>query len=362
MDEKTSQDRHAALEAAYDKIDTETETPEPPPAPAAEPQAEPVETDGRARDDKGRFAAKAEVTPPAPDKTHKATPVQTELPVSVTPEPAAADIPAPRSWNALERELWSKIPKEARDPILRRETEITRRLSTLKDLEERGKNWERFQETIRPYEGIMRANGTTDPLQSVSNLMQTAAALQMGTPQQKAYVLARVIGQFAVDPGLVASYLEGTGQVPAQPQQFRDPRLDQLLAQMEQSRTRRVEQDTTRIHGELDKFSQSHEFFEDVREDMADLIDAWDRAGKLDESNLPAAVEKAYGFAVQLNEGVSKVVKQREAAKAAGTAQANTQKAKTAASSVKNEPGPVGAAKPKGLRDVLEAKYDELNQ
>lgn len=362
-DEKTSQERRAVLEETYDKLAAPEPAPEAPPAPpvaAPEPEQEkldlPPVTEDRQRDEKGRFAPKTE-----PDVTKGTEPVVPPVAPPVTPPPEP-EIPVPISWRASERDFWKNIPKEARAPILRREEEITKRLSTLKDLETAEQNWKRFQEVYKPYEHIMRLNGTNDPVQSAQNLFNTAAILQTGNPQQQAATVAQVMRQFNVDPGLVASYLEGQPPQQGQPQQFRDPRFDQFLATLEQSRAEKAQKDKARMAGELDAFAKGHEFFEDVRADMADLIDAWDAAGKLEQMTLPVAMQKAYDYAILMNEETSKAVKQREAAKAITTAQAATEKAKAAASTPKSSPGLTGKSKPTDRREVLRQKYEELDK
>jgi hypothetical protein len=98
------------------------------------------------------------------------------------------------------------------------------------------------------------------------------------------------------------------------------------------------------------------EFFEDVRQDMADLIEVAQRRG------VALTLKDAYTRAVGLHPEISKVVSQRAAA-AARTPAGATQRARAASSSVRSSP----AVQPKGDREVghdmradLEAAMDAV--
>jgi hypothetical protein len=365
--------RRAALEAAFDKqIPAEAPPPaEPPPveAPpeAAAPEAAPP-TQEKPRDNLGRFAKSEEApTEEAPPKAPEKAPVVNKpLTAADTQKPPVEAAPAPPkaqegrppvSWRPAEREAWGQVPKAARDAVERREREIEH---TLRETAQARQGWERFREAVRPYEQIMAMNGTTDPVQSVSNLMRTAALLQMGSDYQKAGTIAQVITQYGINPELVGAYLSGQAPM-GQPQQPpRDPRLDVLIARLEEAKQQSQQAMETRLEREVAKFAETADWFEDVREPMADLIEVWVSQGKVDDSNLTEAIKKAYDIAVRADEGIAQAVRQREEAERAKSAQEAADKAKAAASSVKSQPtvGP-GGPPTKGRRATLEHALDE---
>ena len=222
-----------------------------------------------------------------------------------------------------------------------------------------------WQETVRPYEAQIRASGG-DPQKYVGELLQTAHALSYGPTEQKADLLANLIMQFRVPPEMLDQALvarmggQGAPRAQAQGQQFQDPRVDQLLQQLESTKR----EQTTRAAAEADQsasaFADTHEFFDDVAGDVANLLDVWAKQGKTQVST--EELERAYEIACQMNPDVSPVYAQRQAHSAARTAQATTQRARIAASSVRSQPTAAQAAQPTGRRAALEAAFDELDQ
>jgi hypothetical protein len=110
----------------------------------------------------------------------------------------------------------------------------------------------------------------------------------------------------------------------------------------------------------LEAFAQAagHEFFEDVRQVMADLIEVAARQGKV----LP--IEEAYQKACKLDDGISKIMASRQGAQNPRAMTQAALRAKRAASSVKGESTPHGATVPKddSIRSALEAAFDESGE
>jgi hypothetical protein len=125
--------------------------------------------------------------------------------------------------------------------------------------------------------------------------------------------------------------MQGRQAPQQQPAQFKDPRVDQLLQTMQQREAAQAEDRASRFAE-----APGHEYFEDVSDEMVGLIETWKAQGKDHTSD--AALERAYRIACQANEEVAKVIAQKEAAKSAATAQAATQRARNAGSSVQSRP------------------------
>src|SRR4030095_11141214 len=139
---------------------------------------------------------------------------------------------APASWRPEAREKWAGADPVIRQEVMRREHEMQ---TVLQDAAAARQFVSAFENVVRPYEMFMRAENAS-PLQSVQNLMQTAADPRVGTPQHKANLVAGIINNFAIDVAMLDSILAGQQPQGGQQQQqmLRDPRVDMLLAQQQQ--------------------------------------------------------------------------------------------------------------------------------
>ena len=332
-----------ATEAAPVEATTATDMPEP---------AETTTTGDRPRNPDGTFAKKAVTT------TEAAKPDPATASITTPPPPAVEtttlpEIKAPQSLRPLARELFPKLAsspelKPLADEWVRREKETAEALQRSAAARE---FHDRFQETIRPYEMLIRAAGS-DPLQATEKMMRTTAMLQMGTPQQKAEGLARAIQQYGVDVNLLAAALDNPSAAPQAPQQ---PQVDpRLLVRQEFDRLRN-EHTAAQAKRWADDFTSKYEFGSDKRvRAMAAAIVESDAVDGVETSP-----DDAYARACSAVPEIAKVLKQREAAKAAAESKAAAERARSAASP-KSRPTAAPAAQPKGLRDVLEAEYDRL--
>jgi hypothetical protein len=312
----------------------------PPIGATPEPAAEAV-SDGRARDESGRFV-KQEAKPAESDKPQSSPPAakpglagQGAAAGATVPTAAPAAPPAykpPQSWKPTVREHWGALPAEVQAEVDRREREIAKALQESAEASKGAGTW---QETVRPYEAQIRAAGG-NPQQYVGTLLQTAHALSYGHPQQKASIVAGLAMQFGITPqdldSALVAVMQGRQAPQQQPAQFKDPRVDQLLQTMQQREAAQAEDRASRFAE-----APGHEYFEDVSDEMVGLIETWKAQGKDHTSD--AALEKAYRIACQANEEVAKVIAQKEAAKSAANAQASTQRAKAAASTIRSTPG-----------------------
>lgn len=235
----------------------------------------PAQATERARDEQGRFAAKAaEVAAEA-----AAAPAQT-APVEVAPVVAEAPkVPAPpNSWSAQAKASWHTLPTEIQAEIAKREQDIAK--FTGKTDEERAFGRD-MQKIVQPYLPVIKAQGAT-PAQAVESLLNTAYVLHTGTPQAKQAALMQVAREYGIP-------LEGNQQsADAYTQQ-----LEQRLAQLEQRLTGADQEQEFALQQEvandLAAFAADprNSHFEAVKGHMAallssgeakDLQDAYDRA------------------------------------------------------------------------------------
>jgi hypothetical protein len=185
----------------------------------------------------------------------------------------------------------------------------------------------------------MAAEGTTDPIHAVRNLMQTAAVLRLGTPVQKADLVARLINVYGVDIKTLDTMLSNPSDPQIQQQTEVQKLLQQELApfkefmnQQQMGRQTQQQQVQRQAQEAVEKFAQQAEFLDDpeIANTMADLLEV---AAK---RNRTLSMQDAYDQAVQLHPEISKVVAQRKAAAASNDIA--VARAKEASSSVKGSP------------------------
>lgn len=296
---------------------------------------------------------------PVVDATPEVTPEVAEPAKDAAPEPAATVEPPaaekidppPGSWKPSEKSHWDKLPADVRAAVKRREAETSRAFQQTADAR---KAYDTLGEIFTPYVGLMQRHGIRDPLREiVQPLIQTRAALEAGTPEQKAALLVQLIDQFKVDTDVMNEIYNDPKRVPGQnrhaappppqPVNFREiPELAPLFGLAEQVTARRQQQ----ARAEIEKIA-SDPNFEDLREDTADILEKAARRGE------ELSIEEAYRRAA--------IVSGKQPLPAApvspSEAAAILAKSRNAASSVAGAPKAVPAAKPQTLREELAAAF-----
>ena len=343
---------------------------------AASTDDPPAAADGRPRDAAGRF-----LPAPAPASPQEGAqslgqgvtrppprPAPQEGPQGAEGVPAPPDLKAPAQWKPTAREKWGTVDPEIKAEVTRREREFQTHLQQSAGLRD---FVSAFENIVRPYEMFIRAE-TSNPRAAVANLFDTAAQLRVGTPQTKAMMVAGLCRQYAIDlaqlDGALAQVFgvqtEGLNPAAAQqlaqraPQQqqqvFQDPRVDQYLYWMAQQQEQQAAAESAQIQQATQQFAEQAEFFEDVRHDMADMIEIAARRGIV----LP--VKEAYEKACAMHPEVSKILAQRQSATNPRAMTQAALRARRAASSVKGEPSPHGTTAPQTetLRGAIEAAFE----
>lgn len=353
--------RRETIEAAFDAVTEEAD------APAVAAAPEPSTTEDATATESGDASTAApepvkakSVTPTARGeggKFQKAEPSKSGkagvVPPAPTILPQAAALKPPQSWKPAAREKWGALPKEVQEEAVRHDKEVHK---VMQESAEARKNWGAFQAAVAPYEGMIRAEGG-DPIRSAVNLYQTAMALRTAPAQHKAGIVRDIIRTFGVDIDMLSAALSGqpAPQQQAQAAHFQDPRVDQLLSRLQQAEQSRSQSVAEQGNQAVSEFSQNAEFYEDVRHDMADLMEL------ATKRNVALTLEQAYNRAVANHPEVSQVMEQREAAKRANALQASTQRSRAASSSLRSQPGGAvnGTPQPVGRRAMIEAAFDE---
>jgi hypothetical protein len=348
--------RREAMEKAFDSLSTETETEKPvketPPETKEPTKEEPVV--------KPEPIDEPEKKPLKELKKGKAEPK-----VEVKPEEPAKPSRAPQSWKPALRDKFGKLDAEMQAEIIRREADINR---TLNESAAARRVSTEFYNVVRPYEHLIRASGVT-PIQAVSNLVNTAAGLQTGTPVQKAQIAANICAAYGVDLRILDQILAGQ-QPTAESKANSDlmAQIDQRLKPVQdfigrvesgqQATNDRVMQETAQ-EAEAFATDEKNEFFEDLREDIADILDL------AANRNREMSLKEAYDLACQQHPEIGKIVKERTEAAATAERAKNFDRSKRASvSESAGTPGGLGKsgrAAGESRRDSISRAWEDLS-
>lgn len=265
-----------------------------------------------------------EVEVPEPEKNEPEKPEEPEVkePEAAKPEQEGTWSPekAPTSWSPKVREQWGKLPEDVRKEIVRREEAS---VQGVRKLQEEFQPVRQFAEQLSPFIQEARHLGA-DPTQYIANVMVAERQLRSQDPNEKFNALLNIADTYGIP---LRQYLGGK-QVPTQSAPAIPAAVQQELQAMRQWREQEQAQ---QLQSQIEEFSKGAEFFEDVRNDMAVLL----------ESGAAKDLKEAYDKAVWINPEVREVMLAREA-EGKKKAAANQRRAKASSVSVEgadNKPG-----------------------
>jgi hypothetical protein len=222
--------------------------------------------------DKGK-PAKVQV---AADKTQQGT-QDDNAPAAVDEGTQQRDINrAPSTWKPLARAEFDKLPPTIKAEIHRREADFQSGQAQLIPDATMGRE---LRQVIAPYEAMIQAEGGT-PARAVADLFRTAALFRTGTVQQKYAAVAQIANQFGIDLRRFAGQPQSQPQGQQQQQEFRDPRVDQILAAQNQERQQNAQREqaqtentVTRWMNEADtQGNPKRPYLNDVINEMSALV------------------------------------------------------------------------------------------
>jgi hypothetical protein len=332
-------DLREALESAMAEVETPEAavTAESTPAPAS--SAEPATTPPAASDETAPPAAGPSSLKPS-EADAGVDPTKKVADEPATPEMKQSRVDrAPVSWKMDPRKEWGNIPLPVRQEIHRREMQIEKALQETAPARQLA---EQFTKTVTPYMARIQAAGASSPLHAVEELLKADYLLASAPRTQKAAYMARLIKEYDVDIAELDNALAGAQTAPAQPQAMDiqalvQEQLRQALAPIlsrEQEAARRSQEEIEHTV-ETMALDPKYPHFDDVRADMADLIDLAARR------NRAMSLEDAYKTAV-LAAGYESTPNAQTTSFTANQQHAEAQRAKAAASSVSG--APVGGA------------------
>lgn len=238
---------------------------------------------------------------------------------------------APSSWNGEGRVLFDKADPALQNYIRTREGQMHEGVAKLKQEYEGKANFaDEMWREVSPYQKMIEAEGGT-PALAVRDLLGMAALMRTGTTEQKRQLLLNTARQFGVN---LSS--ENSEQSQEPPQAAHDPRFDAIENTLRAMMTRDEQQTRATLESDVAKFAADNPHFEEVRGEMAKLI----------EAGIATDLQDAYERAVWLNPGVREKVQGEVAEKAAkekeAKAREQAEKARKASGSVTGAPGLAG--------------------
>lgn len=295
----------------------------------------------RLRDERGRFAKKEAQEIEAPVE-----------PVVETPQEFV--VPPELQKLGLRKEEAEVI---AKDPavmaaFVRRSEEMHRGLEQYRS---KAQSAEAFEQALSPFMPTIQQSGMS-PAEAAHHLFATEHALRYGSPEQKLQMLHKIASDYGIDMGQAQEF--AANQPPA------DPRVNQLQQQLQQMQSWVQQQNQARewqerqtLNSEIEKFKSdpAHIYFEQVRGDMAGLL----QAGLA--TDLKDAYEKAIYANPEVRQQVLAKQQAEQAEKARKEAAEKAQAAKQAAAVNLSRRGTLPAKKPIGsMDDTIREKAQEL--
>lgn len=283
---------------------------------------------GNKRDDNGRFKKAESDTAETADTQDQAERVET---------PAQARNPW-ASWKKEAQSALSQLPPETQRMIQEREEQFHKGIEQYKQDAYQGRS---LNKALAPHLEYLNQVGVA-PEQAISTLIQAEKLLRTSDPQTKTQMFMKLAHDYGIDVNSLTN-------VPFDPYKYQlEQQLASQQAMLQQITQSKQIAEEAQLGQTIEQFAQTHEYFDDVRETMADLLD----------KGLASDLNDAYSKAVRLNDNVfnrvngstNQVQRANNAAKAA----------KAAAVQVKGSP--VGGLKPTEARSTEEAVRNAMAQ
>lgn len=334
---------HDEISALWEEAAKESpETPEVDKAPDKSPELEPEKADGKSAE-----GAAKEESPE--DGDNVADPVEKED-APEKQEPLLSQDKAPSAWSPKARERWNEIPEDLRSEILRREEASAK---GVRQLQEETAPMRGFVQTLAPFiqEAVQNAQ---DPAQYIGSVMVTERILRTGNVDQKFEALLNIADQYKIPLRQIINESVGEEVLKAAPSQQQYQLPPEIQKELEENRRWREQQSQRSSGNEIAEFAKKNEFFEDLREDMAKLL----------EAGVASDLQSAYDKAAKLHPEVSEILAER-AARGGKTAALKAKQAKAAGAAVNTDES-LGEKPPKQnpnapVEDDIRASIAELS-
>jgi hypothetical protein len=247
---------------------------------------------------------------------------------------------------------------------MRREREVTK---VIGESGESRQFVQQFHQAVQPFAARHQSLGV-QPIQAVQALFKSDYILATAPKVQRAQFMAKLIKDYDIDVHELDAALAGVAPVDpvsSTVEQLVNQRLAPVLQQfnvLQQREVAQAQQTQGQIMQSIDQMAAdpTYPHFQDLREDMADIVDLAAKRG------VYLSLPEAYSRAVAMNPEVSKQVANQQATEAARAARAakdaKARRALGASVSVGGAPGgaPSGASGANDRRATIAAAFDNL--
>ena len=269
---------------------------------------------------------------------------------------------APQSWKKEAKGEWAALPLHIRQEVHKREAEINRVLAQAAPDRQIA---EHFKATVQPFMAAVQARGI-DPVTATRNLFEADHKLSNGHPRDRAAYMAQLIVEYGISvedlDSALAPLMRGGGGQPQQQSAAPDiqaliqQQLQQALGPIMQERQQAQQRATQEVEQTVENMTldPKYPFFDEVRMDMADLIDLAAKRG------VALSLDEAYSRAVRANPDTFGQLERQSTVSAATQAHQAAMRAKAAGSSVSGAPAGGGGQFNGGdgsLRGAIEAAF-----
>lgn len=263
---------------------------------------------------------------------------KTEQPQEETQQEEKPRSTAFNSWKKEAAAELEKLPDHVQKHIIERETQFHKGIEQYREAANFAKT---IDKSISPFKDYLNEMQVT-PDVAFQNLLKTEHTLRRGSPQEKIEMMQKLVHDYQIDLGALIN-------TPYDPNYMNlKSQLEWTKNQLESSNDFRQSHEDAQIQSSISEFGQQHEYFDDVRTTMADLL----------EKGLANNLEDAYVKAIRLNDDVFAKVqtKQQANSKHSQLNQANQAAKAARQSAVQIKGSPIGVknqAAPSSTEDAV---------
>lgn len=277
------------------------------------------------RDNQGRFKKTEQADSTGSNETNNATDVEDGKPAR---NPWA-------SWKREAQSALSALPPDTQRFIQEREEQFHKGIEQYKSDAQYGRTLNR---ALSPHMEYLNQIGVT-PDVAIDKLIQAERMLRTSDPQTRVQAFMKLAHDYGVDTNSLTN-------VPFDPYKYQlEQQLASQQAMLQQITQSRQIAEEAQLGNTIEQFAQQHEYFDEVRETMADLLD----------KGLASDLNDAYSKAVRLNDDVfARTTQNGVQANPIQRANNAAKAAKAAAVQVKGSPtGGMKATEAKSTEDAV---------
>lgn len=292
------------------------------------------------RDEKERFAAKPQEKQEAEPKIDFSTEEKPEIEAEEKQETSEPKRNPFAAWKKDAQAALTALPPETQQYIVEREQQFHKGIQQYKEDAIKGRT---LRNAIAPHMEYLNQL-QVQPEQAISKLLETERILRTSEPQAKVQAFMKLAHDYGID-------VNNLTNAKFDPYSYQlEQRLAQQQSMLEQLSQSKQMAEEAQLGQTIEQFAQSHEYFDDVRETMADLLD----------KGLASDLNDAYAKAVRLNDDVFSRVQQAPQIAQIQRANEAAKAAKASAVSVKGSP--TGVTRPPEPKSTEEAVRQAMAQ